>query len=109
MGAARTADPPQSSRWAAADLSVTAHRRCDLLSAAHRSTVAAAAPRVSLAWCRLLPLCPVARGWHLGARHSGAAGELPPHNGPFAPTDSGNHRQPIGQDYRDGGTTRIRW
>src|SRR3954462_3069945 len=50
MGAARAPCPPQPSRRTATDLSVTAHRRCDLLSAAHRGAMATVTARVSVWW-----------------------------------------------------------
>ena len=52
-------------------------------------------PRV----CRLLPLCSVARGRHLGARDPGPARELSPHDRPDRSAHSRDHRQPIGQDH----------
>ena len=65
MGAARAFSPAQPSGQTATDLSVAAHRRSSLLSAAHRSPVSAAASLVSTSPCRLLPLCPVSLSPHL--------------------------------------------
>ena len=39
--------------------------------------------------------------------HSGSARELSPHDRPGSSAECGDHRQPIGQDHRDGRAARL--